>query len=232
MFQCELSQGYALNGEEGRRHDQKTRDPCFRHCRERSFEVVDGWRGHYDELDPELFASGLDCRQGEPVRGRRRVPENPDPPGVWYRLRQYLQLLGDEFGKEHRQPRDISTGTGETRHVPHPDWIGMVRKHDRDCFGGSPGGLNLGRRIRKDDINIHANKFGSECRQLIHAVGPSKLNDNVPTLGVAEVPQAFAERLHAPRVCRSWSESQKSNGRGFVCLLRAHPYRPPFRRAG
>src|SRR5215831_2926366 len=47
----------------------------------------------------------------------------------------------------------------EARHVPDAHRVGVVGEYDRDGLSRLSGRLDEGRRIREDDIHIHADQF-------------------------------------------------------------------------
>src|SRR5262249_1787865 len=67
-------------------------------------------------------------------------------------------------------------------------------EHDGDRFGGLAGGFHEGRRRREDDVDIHADQFGREFRQLVDPFRPAELNDNVLALDVAVIAQSRPQR--------------------------------------
>ena len=114
--------------------------------------------------------------------------------------------------------------------MPEADGVGMDGEHDGDRFGRLPGGLDLGRRSREDDVDIHADQLGRKFRQLVDLFRPPELNDNVLALDIAEVAQARPQCLHPWRVSRGGGgteEADPSNRR----LLRARRERPRRRAA-
>jgi hypothetical protein len=76
--------------------------------------------------------------------------------------------------------------------MPHAEGVRVDAKHDGDRLRCLSCWLNHRRIHREDDVDIHTHKFGDELRELLSAVGPSELDDNVLALGVAEVAQALA----------------------------------------
>ena len=70
------------------------------------------------------------------------------------------------------------------------DGIGMVGEYDGDRFGRLVRGLDHGRRWSEDHVDVHAHQFGREIRQLLDPVSPTKFNDDVLALDIAEVAQA------------------------------------------
>jgi hypothetical protein len=72
--------------------------------------------------------------------------------------------------------------------VPDADGIGMGGEHDWDRPGRLPCGLNHGRGLRKDDIDLEANQIGCELRQLLYRFREAEFDRNIPALDMAEVP--------------------------------------------
>src|SRR5262245_53817733 len=87
------------------------------------------------------------------MRGRRRVPENAYSCRVWNGLMQDFQLLGRDFGESHPQPCDVSRWMGQALDIPYANGIGIVCKHNRDCFGRLPRRLYPRGSWRKDEIS-------------------------------------------------------------------------------
>src|SRR5262249_20674230 len=79
-------------------------------------KLLDGLHRHIDELKAEPLTGGLDRLHGRRMRWRRGIPENRDALRVRNDLRQYLQLLGDEIGEQHRQAGDVEPRPGQTLH--------------------------------------------------------------------------------------------------------------------
>jgi hypothetical protein len=107
--------------------------------------------------------------------------------------------------------------------VSNADGIGMEREHDGARFGGLAGGLHEGRRRREDDVDIHADQFGREFRQLFDPFRPAELNDDVLALDVAVIAQSRPQRLDPTCRSRSGGETQEPDARGtfVICCARA-----------
>src|SRR5262249_10648946 len=93
------------------------------------------------------------------------------------------------------------------------------------------GGFHEGRRRREDDVDIHADQFGREFRQLLDAFRPAELNDNVLALDVAVIAQSRPQRLDPTCRSRSGGETQEPDARDLRRLLRTRRERPRRRRA-
>jgi hypothetical protein len=111
---------------------------------------------------------------GNRMGGRCRVPKNAEASGGGHKLLQNLQLLGDHFCEEHREPGHIAARPRQARDVPNANGIGMGEEHDRNRIGGLPRGLNHGRRRPNYDIDIQADQFGGQFGHLPDAVGPAE----------------------------------------------------------
>src|SRR5215831_14798806 len=135
-----------------------------------------------------------------------------------------------KIGANGRQPRGISTGSREARHVPDADGIGMGVEHDGDRPGRLPGRLDHRRRGSDDDVDVHADQFGCEVTQLLDALRPAELDDNALALDVAEIAQPRPQRFHLARSRGSGGEMQIPDPSN-LCRLRARRKRPHRRRA-
>src|SRR5262249_24688371 len=144
-------------------------------------------------------------------------------------LLQQFQLLGPKIGANGRQPRGISTGSREARHVPDADGIGMGVEHDGDRPGRLPGRLDHRRRGGDDDVDVHADQFGCEVTQLLDALRPAELDDNGLALDVAEIAQPRPQRFHLARSRGSGGEMQIPDPSN-LCRLRPRRERPRGRR--
>src|SRR6516225_2244260 len=121
------------------------------------------------------------------MRGRRRVPENAYSCRIWNGLMQDFQLLGRDFGENHRQPCDVSTWMSQALDMPYANGIGMVCKHNRDCFGRLPRRLYPCGSWRKDEINPPLDQQRCETRQLIDGIRPLEVDQQVLALNISKI---------------------------------------------
>ena len=75
------------------------------------------------------------------------------------------------------------------------DRIGMECEHDGDCACSLPGRFDLGGGWREDHVDVPADEFGRESRQLIDGFRPHRLHDNVFAFDVAKLAQRGAKHL-------------------------------------
>jgi hypothetical protein len=68
-------------------------------------------------------------------------------------------------------------------------------EHDRSRLGRLTGGFHLGRRHRKNDIDIHADQLSRQLTQLLDRLRPPELNDDVFAIDIAQLAQAGQQRL-------------------------------------
>src|SRR4029077_7237443 len=80
-------------------------------------------------------------------------------------------------------------------------------------------------------LHIHADQLGGEFWQLINPFRPSKLDDDVLALDIAEVVQARPQGLNPARRSSSRAETQAADARDSRRLLRARCERPRCYRA-
>src|ERR1700736_4642026 len=80
-------------------------------------------------------------------------------------------------------------------------------------------------------LHIHADQLGGEFWQLISPFRPSKLDDDVLALDIAEVVQARPQGLNPARRSSSRAETQVAEARDCRRLLRARCERPRRRAA-
>jgi hypothetical protein len=80
-------------------------------------------------------------------------------------------------------------------------------------------------------LHIHADQLGGEFWQLINPFRPSKLDDDVLALDIAEVVQARPQGLNPARRSSSRAETQVADARDRRRLLRARCERPRCYRA-
>jgi hypothetical protein len=83
------------------------------------------------------------------------------------------------------------------------------------------------RSVGHDDVDFETNQFRGELREpLIAALCPSVLDDNVPSLHVAEIAQSGAKCLDSGDLTGGGRQPQKPNPRHFSRLLTARRERP------
>jgi len=100
--------------------------------------------------------------QGEWVTGIRRIEEDGQPGHVGSDLREQLQLLSDHRRSQKGRARDIPTGPSETGDEPIAHRIANAGHDDRDRPASLPGGKNVLRCWRNDDVNIETYQFGRQ----------------------------------------------------------------------
>src|SRR5262245_60833076 len=102
----------------------------------------------------------------------------------------------------------------------------MSSEHYWDRIGHLSSYLDLSRRGRKNEVDIHTDEIGRQFPQLLCCFRPAKLDHNVFSLGVSEVTQSPTQRLYPIRPGRSGTKAQESNSEDSRLLLRARRERP------
>ena len=106
-----------------------------------------------------------------------------------------------------------------------PHGVGMPHEDDGNRSGRPPGGLDLGRRGREDDIDLHAGQLGGRFVHLLDRARPSELDDQVLAFDIAQFAQACSQHLDSGPRGRV-AEAQESETRALGLLLRARKPRP------
>jgi hypothetical protein len=106
----------------------------------------------------------------------------------------------------------------------------MGGEHDGHRLGRPPGGVHLGRRGRKNDVDIQADQIRRELRQLLHRFRPPIFNGNVLAFDIAELTQAGPQRLDPIGVGGGGTKPQEPDPRALDRLLRAQRRRLPHHR--
>ena len=106
--------------------------------------------------------------------------------------------------------------------MPYSNRVRVIGEHDRDDLGCRAGGLDLGRRIREDDVNVEADQLGRQLRQLLRRRSPPELERHVLALDVPKIPQAASECPCSALVFDGRTLVETSNAVDFRWLLRMH----------
>src|SRR5262249_16253571 len=129
------------------------------------------------------------------------------------------------------ETRDVPARPRQAGDVPEADRVGMSSEHYWDRIGHLSSYLNLSRRRRKNEVDIHTGEIGRQFPQLLCCFRPAKLDHNVFSLGVSEVAQPPTQRLYPIRPGRRGPKAQESNSEASRRLLRARRQRPRRRTA-
>src|SRR5262245_22925966 len=159
------------------------------------------------------------------MRWRCGIPKRADPRRAREGFLKYFELFGHEFGEQHGHPGNVSARAGLACHVSSTDRIGMDGEYNGYRFGRLSSSLDHGRRLREDNVNIDADELGREACELVDILCPSKLQDDVLAVDVAELPQSAAQGLQPARLGRRRGKTKEADARDRR-LLRPRRQRP------
>src|SRR5262245_24570770 len=161
-------------------------------------------------LEPlRLHACSYRCRvvgllQGIPAVDTRDilVAQNRNTREVGDDLLKQFELFPRLLRVKAGDPRDTSTWPLKCRGKPDGDRIDRADEHDRNGWAGLPCRLSTNSPERDDDLHFETYQFGGEFRDSIQIpVSKATLDDDVPTLDIAELGKALAQRIEY----RAWT---------------------------
>ena len=94
---------------------------------------------HDEERHAQCSRCGPDGFQLARCTGTNRIEEEGDARYRRGDLLEELEPLGDQFAVSVRQPRDVSTRTGQAGHQTGANWVGMRHDDDGHRVGKLPG---------------------------------------------------------------------------------------------
>ena len=108
-----------------------------------------------------------------------------------------------------------------------------AHRDDGNGRGGALDGTDRQVTERDQDIRLELHQLGGEIgNAIVAALAEAVIDDDVLTLGVAELVQPLAKPRGLDRVSRRSSVPDPADSRDLSRLLRAHRGRPRRRRTG
>src|SRR6266849_1170887 len=183
-----------------RRHEERRRAALFPHGKGLlqllATPCFDGVECH-----AQGSSSSLDLVEGRFLVGICWVPKKGDARHVRHGLFQKLEPFCRQARAKYRQACDVSTWVREARDEAAPHWIANAGDDDGDSRRRLLGGESRGCSPGHDDVHVEPNELGREVRQpLVSPLRVSLLECNALSFHVAEIAQAYPERLPRRRV--------------------------------
>jgi hypothetical protein len=136
------------------------------------------------------------------MRWRGRLVQDRDAREIGKRFFEQLQTLDIGLGHHQREPSYVPPGTREARDVPGSERIRMAHEYNGNGRSRLLGCSRVNRTGCHDDIDLKPHEI---FRELAHSpgvsLGPTKLDDEIGPLDVAQPPQLLAERFERIGEC-------------------------------
>src|SRR5262245_35400891 len=98
--------------------------------------------------------------------------------------------------------------------------VRMHREDNGDRAGRLAGRLDLGRRRREDDIDLHTRQLGGCLVHLLNRARPAELDNKVLAFDITQIAQSRPKRLYPFHRTSGGAEAEESKARNSIPLLR------------